>query len=74
MKDEKPFQPMPARLRAIILEHRISNRELAKLGDFLAEQGSDRRVGQVMLNGDHVLSIVAELTWRRSVAPDLPEE
>jgi len=69
---EKPFPPMPERLRALILEHRISNRALAKMGDFLVEQGGGHAVGPVLLNGDHVLSIVAELTWRRSVMPDLP--
>lgn len=69
---EKPFPPMPEHLRALILLHRISDRDLVKMGDFLCAEGKDHRVGPVMLNGDHVLSIVAELTWRRSVMPVLP--
>lgn len=74
MKDEKPFPPMPEHLRTLILKHRISNLELANMGEFLIAEGKDHAVGPVMLNGDRVLSIVAELTWRRTVAPDLPEE
>ena len=69
---DAPFLPMPDRLKEIILEHRLSNRQLAEMGDYLAKRGSKARVGDVVLNGDHVLSIIAELTWRRIEQPDFP--
>jgi hypothetical protein len=68
MKNDKPVPPLPDKLIAIIQEHRLPNSKLLALADFLIGAGSDDpdRVGPVLLDGDEVLSCVAELTWYRS--------
>lgn len=78
MKKPYRFKPMAPEIARVVLAHRISNEELHQMATELIalereRAQSDKQFGPVLLSGDTVLSVLAELTWYRSLEDDVAE-
>ncbi len=76
MKTPYRFKPMAPEIARVVLAHRISNEDLHQMATgliALERAQSNKQVGPVLLSGDTVLSVLAELTWYRSLEDDVSE-